>query len=286
MVIIPKKYLLKKSREVVMSNDLTVSESREIALSDVMKMADIVAKSGLFGTKTSEQAAALMLLCQAEGMHPMIAARDYDIIQGKPAKKAVALLAAFQAAGGSVVWHEYTDSKVSATFSHPQGGSLAIEWNLDMARKAGFADKDTWKKFPRQMLSARVISEGVRKVFPAATSNLYVPEEIQDFDDKPIVTHTVTENKSKVDALKAKLAPAEPIVIEAEPIVEPVVEPPVEVEDEKKLKRELYKSLTKDGFTKQQIELACLPKSLTDISYEEFKAAANRLIDEFVVSVK
>jgi hypothetical protein len=41
-----------------------------------------------------------------------------------------------------------------------------------------------WKKYPRQMLRARVVSEGVRTVFPMATSFMYVPEEVAEFEDK------------------------------------------------------------------------------------------------------
>jgi hypothetical protein len=54
-------------------------------------MASAIAKSGLFGMKTPDQALALMLIAQAEGMHPAIAARDYHVIQadqrlrGRPA---------------------------------------------------------------------------------------------------------------------------------------------------------------------------------------------------------
>jgi hypothetical protein len=44
-----------------------------------------------------------------------------------------------------------------------------------------------YKKYPRQMLRSRCVSEGVRTVYPAATSGMYVPEEVQDFDEpRPI----------------------------------------------------------------------------------------------------
>jgi hypothetical protein len=37
-----------------------------------------------------------------------------------------------------------------------------------------------WKKYPRQMLRSRVISEGVRTVYPGATSGLYEENEVHD----------------------------------------------------------------------------------------------------------
>jgi len=43
------------------------------------------------------------------------------------------------------------------------------------------AGKDMFKKFPRQMLRSRTVSEGVRTVWPLATSGMYVGEEVADF---------------------------------------------------------------------------------------------------------
>lgn len=144
-------------------------------------MADAFAKSGLFGAKTPEQALALLLLAQGEGLHPAIAMRDFDIIQGRPAKKSEAMLRSFIAAGGKVEWHQMTDTVADATFSHPQGGSARIAWDMDRAKTAGIGGKDNWKKYPRQMLANRVISEGCRRIYPASTSGLYIPEEVADF---------------------------------------------------------------------------------------------------------
>lgn len=153
-----------------------------IPVSDIEKMAAAVAKSGLFGVKTPDAAMALMLIAQAEGLHPAIAARDYHIINGKPSLKADAMMARFQTAGGSVKWNDYTDSKCNATVSHPQGGSVTVEWTIDMAKKAGLTTNPTWAKYPRQMLRARVISEGIRTVYPGIAVGVYTPEEVQDFD--------------------------------------------------------------------------------------------------------
>lgn len=159
-----------------MANEITV-----ISVSDIEKMAMAVAKSNLFGVKTIEQAMALMLVAQAEGLHPAIAARDYHIIQGKPALKADAMFARFQTAGGNVKWKDYTDDKVTGVFTHPQGGTVEITWTIEMAKKANLTGKDTWRQYPRQMLRARVISDGIRTVYPGVAVGVYTPEEVQDF---------------------------------------------------------------------------------------------------------
>lgn len=167
-------------------------ELTTISVSDVEKMAHAVASSGLFGITKPEQAMSLMLIAQAEGTHPALAARDYHIIQGKPALKADAMLARFQQAGGRVDWQELTDNRVCATFTHPAGGSATIDWDMARAKSAQLGGKDMWRKFPRQMLRARVISEGIRTVFPGVVIGVYTPEEVQDFDDKPRPMQDVT----------------------------------------------------------------------------------------------
>lgn len=151
-----------------------------VPFDDIQRMGAALAKSGLFGMKSPEQAIALMLVAQAEGQHPATIAQDYDIIQGKATRKTHSVLARFQQAGGKVDWHALTAEKADATFSHPQGGSLRMEWTMDQARKAGLTGKDNWKNYPRAMLRARCIAEGVRAVYPAAIGGMLVAEEAQD----------------------------------------------------------------------------------------------------------
>lgn len=152
-----------------------------IPVSDVQTMAIAVAKSGLFGMKTPEQAIALMLVAQSEGLHPARAALEYNIIQGRPSLKADAMLSRFQNAGGKVAWLSYTDTDVTGEFSHPSGGSIKIQWTIEMANKAGLTKNPTWKQYPRAMLRARCISEGIRTVYPGVSVGIYTPEEVQDF---------------------------------------------------------------------------------------------------------
>ena len=163
--------------------------SNLVPFNEIEQMATSIAASKLFGINNKDQAVALMLLCQAEGLHPAIAARDYHLIQGRPALKADAMLARFQQAGGSVTWKEYTNDAVTGLFTHPQGGSLEVTWTLVQAKSIGIANKDNWKNYPRAMLRARVISEGIRAVFPGCVVGVYTPEEVQDFVPAQTVKH-------------------------------------------------------------------------------------------------
>jgi hypothetical protein len=144
-----------------------------------------MAKSGLFGVKDPVQAVALMLLAQAEGTHHVRAVQEYHIIGGRPALRADAMLARFLAAGGRVEWHALTNERAEATFFHPQGGTVCLAWTLEDAKRAGLLDKrdSGWYKYPRAMLRARLISEGVRTVFPGVATGVYTPEEVMDLPE-------------------------------------------------------------------------------------------------------
>lgn len=184
-----------------------------IPYADMERMANSMAKSNLFGIKTADQALALMVIAQAEGRHPGSVANEYHIIEGRPSLKADAMLARFLAAGGTVKWTDYTDARVAAIFSHPSGGSVEIDWTRERAQGAALVRNNRdgspgmYAKFPRQMLRARCISEGVRTVFPGVSSGMYTPEETQDEVEtlravnvtQPETGQAVIENKGKAD---------------------------------------------------------------------------------------
>ena len=164
-----------------------------IPFQDMRAMADVAAKSRMFGFKSADEALAIMLLCQGEGLHPAIAMRDYHVIQGRPALKADAMLARFQQAGGSVKWTKYTDDVVAGIFSHPSGGELEVTWTMAQAKSIGLANKDNWRNYPKAMLRARCISEGIRTVYPGCIVGVYTPEEVQDMEPPKDVKATVVE---------------------------------------------------------------------------------------------
>ena len=160
--------------------------SNLVAYSEMEQMATAIAASGLFGMKDKNSVLALMAVAQAEGLHPATAARDFHIIQGRPALKADAMLARFQNAGGKVDWKDYTDDKVTGVFSHPNGGSLAVTWTIEQAQRIGLVKPGSgWQKFPRAMLRSRCISEGIRSVFPGSVTGFYSPDEVENFDKEP-----------------------------------------------------------------------------------------------------
>lgn len=181
----------------------------QFTFGDMQRMAVSFAKSGMFGVKDPDQALSLLMIAQADGLHPATAARDYSIIQGQAAKKAEAILRDYQRSGGRVEWHERTDAVCSATFRHPSSTPLKVDWTIERATKAGLAKKDNWQKYPRAMLHARCVSEGCRATAPGSTGGMYTPEEIGDFEQ------SAPEATSITAAIEQTVAAQEPNETEA-----------------------------------------------------------------------
>jgi len=185
-----------------MGTELQVA--RDVPFQTLERMAAAIAKAGMFSVKTQEGALTLMLLGQAEGLHPAQSMMDYDLIQGKPCLKSAAMLARFQRSGGKVRWIRSDDVVASAEFSHPSGGSLTITWDQNRIEQAGLAGKEMHKKFPAQMRRARCISEGIRAIAPQCIpAGLYVVEEVQDMQD---VTPAVVSVESAVSSAASALS--------------------------------------------------------------------------------
>ena len=173
--------------------------SNIVPFQEMQSMAEAIASSGLFGMKDKNSVLALMAVAQSEGLHPATAARDFHIIQGRPALKADAMLARFQNAGGKVEWKDYTDEKVTGLFSHPNGGELSVSWTIEQAQRIGLVKPGSgWQKFPRAMLRSRCISEGIRSVFPGSVTGFYTPEETETF--------TTPKDLGKVDEVTGEIA--------------------------------------------------------------------------------
>lgn len=191
----------------------TAIQPYQASYSDIERMADAVVKSNLFNMKTKEQAITLMLIAQAEGMHPVQAALEFDIIQNRPARKSVALLARYQNAGGKVRWTEMTDTAVTGVFIHPASPEpVSIRWTIDDAKRAGLTSKDNWRSYPRAMLRARVISEGVRASYPGAGAvGIYTVEEVQDMppaQPAPVLRIATPAQTSAAPTIDVEATPA------------------------------------------------------------------------------
>jgi hypothetical protein len=177
---------------------LDVYDRINYPLAAIKTLGGAIFKSGIFGLDKPEQGEVLAMQCLAERKSPLELARTYHFIQGQLAIRSDALLAKFHQAGGSVTWTTRSDTEVVATFK--RGVSFAnIVATIDeyiangTAVKAdGKTLKDNWKRWPRRMLTARAISEGVRLIAPECCFGVYVAEEIES-KNLEIVPTTLAE---------------------------------------------------------------------------------------------
>ena len=71
------------TRAALLTTSLPTQEKRMnavVTFNEMESMAAHIVRSKLFGAKDESQAMSLMLLAQAEGMHPMAAIQDFDIV--------------------------------------------------------------------------------------------------------------------------------------------------------------------------------------------------------------
>ena len=180
---------------------------------DIMTiMAKKVASSGMFGFKNENQAYALMLIAESEGLHPMKAIQQYHIINGRPALKSTEVLSRFQKDKGCIKWITTDEETAEAELSHPQGGSITIKWTIEKAKKAGIYDKNpTWKTYPSNMLRARVITDGVNALYPACLNGALTESQAQDIPsiediEDAEVTATIEDEVKPLSEKELKLS--------------------------------------------------------------------------------
>jgi len=183
---------------VVTSNELAaagVYDRISDPMSAIKTLGLSIFKSGIFGLDKPEQGEILAMQCMVEKKSPLELARTYHFIQGQLAIRSDALLAKFHQAGGTVEWGERTDERVTATFRKGTSSAAIV---ADMKEYVGNGTamttdkktlqpcfKENWKKWPRRMLTARAISEGVRLIAPECCFGTYTVEELDATPSRP-----------------------------------------------------------------------------------------------------
>lgn len=160
------------STEIVKSNQMPVNE--------IMTMAKTFAESGMFtDTKQMAQAFVKIQAGQEIGVPPFAAMSGIHIIQGKPTMGA-GLIASTVKGSGKYDYKvkEMTDKACSIDFFQGKENIGNSTFTIEDARKA---QTKNLEKFPKNMLFARAISNGVKWFCPDVFSGpIYVPEEMPE----------------------------------------------------------------------------------------------------------
>jgi len=147
---------------------------------DAISIGETFYKSGMFADIKSAQQAVVKIMAGAEmGISPFQAMSGIHIIQGKPTIGA-GLMASRVKASGKYNYKvlEMTDKVCSIEFTEGGQSIGTSAFTIEDAKKAGTKNID---RFPRNMLFARAMSNGVRWFCPDIYEGpVYVPEEMAE----------------------------------------------------------------------------------------------------------
>jgi hypothetical protein len=199
-------------------NEIVKAGSTNIirTMDDAERAARAMSASGFFSdSKTAAQAVVKILAGSELGFGPFASMTGVAIIQGKPAVGANLMAAAVKRTGKyNYRVTKNTDKEVEITFfeGKEEIGKSSFTW-AD-AEKASLTNKDNWKKYPRNMLFARALSNGIRwfapDIYNGAT--VYTPDEMGAVTDEE---GNVIEGKAEPVVVKSTDIDPEEIYSEA-----------------------------------------------------------------------
>lgn len=167
-----------------MSTVLAVRETT-LAIGEVESLADAFIKSGFFAdAKSQSQAIVKIIAGQELGFGPMASMTGVYIVKGKVSLSANLMAAAVKKSGRyNYRVRELTDNAAEIEFFERTGNAWESigksRFSADDAKKAGLLGNSTWQQYPRNMLFARAMSNGVKWFTPDIFGGpLYTPEEM------------------------------------------------------------------------------------------------------------
>jgi len=177
------------------------NEIAKLSGSEIMSMGKAFAESGMFPDIKSAAQAVVKIQAGAEiGIPPFAAMSGIHIIQGKPTIGAGLIASSVKASGKYDYRVMQQDEKVcSIDFYQGKEKIGNSTFTIEDAKKAGTKNLD---KFPKNMLFARAISNGVKWFCPDVFSGpVYVPEEMEQITED--VPHTEVKPPAKAIGSKA-----------------------------------------------------------------------------------
>ena len=163
---------------------------------DPMTIAKAFKESGMFPDLRSEAQAVVKIVAGQEvGFGPMASMQAVQMIQGKPTFSANALAALVKKHPAyNYRSLEHTAEVCRLEFTEDGESCGVSEFSMEDAQRAGIAGGQNWKKYPKAMLFARALSQGVRWYAPDVTAGTtaYVPEELGGEEPEPEAPPTQT----------------------------------------------------------------------------------------------
>lgn len=187
------------STELVTKNDELPRHRDE--LSELQRLGKMFAASGYFSdVKDLAQACVKILAGKELGFSPFASITGVYLVKGKPSLSANLMASAIVRAGYRYQVHELTNDVCEIEFFDQKDRSLGIStFTMKDGIAAGTASNEVWKKYPRNMLFARAMSNGARWFCAGAFGGqpVYTPEELGvavDGEGSPVIEHKPQTN--------------------------------------------------------------------------------------------
>jgi hypothetical protein len=168
--------------------DLAVPDATVFELDQ--RRAKAYSESGYWpDAKSQAQALVTIEAGRSLNLPPIMAMSEIHVIEGKPTLGAGALAALVKSSGRYDYRIVHHDRERCAIRFFDRGEPLEplSEFTIKDAQDAGLASGPSWKKYPRNMLFARAISNGVAWHCPDVTSGrLYTPEEFEALEEPSV----------------------------------------------------------------------------------------------------
>ena len=165
---------------------------------DLRSLGEVLASSGFFAdTRDAAQAIVKVLAGHELGFGPVASMTGVNIIKGKVALSANLMGAAVKRSG-RYNYRVVTLTDAECAIEFYESGKIIgrSAFTIQDAQRAGLTGGDNWRKFPRNMLFARALSNGVKWYCPDVTGGpAYTPDELGalvDEDGEVIETEIVT----------------------------------------------------------------------------------------------
>lgn len=149
---------------------------------DTEQLGAVLVKSGFFqDTRDIAQAIVKVLAGRELGFGPIASMQGVYIVKGRVTLSANLVGAAIQRSGKyRYTVKELTNDRCTLVFSSTNigGGTFESTFTIQDAQQAGIAG-DTYKKFPRNMLFSRALTNGARWYCPEVFNGpIYTPDEL------------------------------------------------------------------------------------------------------------
>lgn len=192
---------------VVASQEYASVKARNLAFMDPVRWATMGKIAQTFvqagAMPAGMNAAKAMMALQAgyeAGIAPIEAINSFYFVNGKIAMYGETVIRQVIRAGHRVEWGDCDATRANVTITRGDSGkSMSATFTIEQARDRGFLSKDTWKKYPENMLKFRAFSMVAKFIAPDALMGIQIGEELEGEVIAPDGTRT---------PVKAAAAPA------------------------------------------------------------------------------